>query len=71
MLVVHTLAHCATIQLHDPLVNTCVGSRISTLIAARAVVDIIVQTDIPQLGLIDPVIAVGLFNQLPLLASDD
>ncbi|KAJ7852633.1 hypothetical protein B0H14DRAFT_3866027 [Mycena olivaceomarginata] len=57
MLVVHTLAHCATIQLHDPLVNTCVGSRTSTLIAARAVVDIIVQTDIPRLGLIDPVIA--------------
>ncbi|KAF7358389.1 Zn(2)-C6 fungal-type domain-containing protein [Mycena venus] len=49
MLVVHTLCHCAAIQLHDPLVKA--------LAAARAVVTIISNTDIPKVGLIDPVLA--------------
>ncbi|KAF8206876.1 hypothetical protein K438DRAFT_1963185 [Mycena galopus ATCC 62051] len=56
MHVVHMLVRGATIQLHDPLVRS-VGSRTKTLVAARAVVDILAHTDIPKMGYIDPVLA--------------
>lgn len=61
MLLVHTLSHCATIQLHEPLTNTNVGSRTKTLVAARAVVDIHARTEMipkPMLGLLEPAVAV-------------
>ncbi|KAJ7321083.1 hypothetical protein DFH08DRAFT_385796, partial [Mycena albidolilacea] len=58
MLAVHTLVHCATIQLHDPLATVSVSSRTRTLVAARAVADLLARTDIVKLGLpIDTVIA--------------
>ncbi|KAJ7744218.1 Zn(2)-Cys(6) binuclear cluster domain-containing protein [Mycena olivaceomarginata] len=60
MLLVHTLSHCATIQLHEPLTNTNVGSRTKTLVAARAVVDIHARTEMipkPMLGLLEPAVA--------------
>ncbi|KAJ7846592.1 hypothetical protein B0H14DRAFT_3138726 [Mycena olivaceomarginata] len=60
MLLVHTLSHCATIQLHEPLTNTNVDSRTKTLVAARAVVDIHARTEMipkPMLGLLEPAVA--------------
>ncbi|KAJ7351356.1 hypothetical protein DFH08DRAFT_1078404 [Mycena albidolilacea] len=60
MLLVHTLSHCATIQLHEPLTNTNAGSRTKTLVAARAVVDIHARTEMipkPMLGLLEPAVA--------------
>jgi hypothetical protein len=62
MLLVHTLSHCATIQLHEPLTNTNIGSRTKTLVAARAVVDIHARTEMipkPMLGLLEPAVAVS------------
>ncbi|KAJ7720066.1 hypothetical protein B0H14DRAFT_3628635 [Mycena olivaceomarginata] len=46
LLVVHILAHLATIQLHAPLTNYHESSRTTALSAARSVYDILVQTDI-------------------------
>ncbi|KAJ6506786.1 Zn(2)-Cys(6) binuclear cluster domain-containing protein [Mycena sanguinolenta] len=56
-LVVHTLAHGAAMVLHNALTDISVGSRTKTLIAARAVVDILARADIPNMGMIDPVLA--------------
>ncbi|KAJ7708095.1 hypothetical protein B0H17DRAFT_1191592 [Mycena rosella] len=56
-LVVHTLAHGATIQLHHHLAKERTASRGKALAAARAVVDIISKLDVPKIGLIDPVLA--------------
>ncbi|KAJ6476512.1 hypothetical protein C8R47DRAFT_1199035 [Mycena vitilis] len=57
MLVIHTIVHGANIRLHEPLVNDHLCARSSVLSAARAIVDILVKTDIPKLGVIDPVLA--------------
>ncbi|KAJ7105905.1 hypothetical protein C8R44DRAFT_806264 [Mycena epipterygia] len=57
MLVVHTLAHVATIQLHKPLAKDHSFARRKALAAARSVVDILKNTDVPKVGLIDPVLA--------------
>ncbi|KAJ6514621.1 hypothetical protein DFH09DRAFT_1431795 [Mycena vulgaris] len=57
MLVVHMLAHGATIQLHHSLAKERVPSRAKALGAARAVVGILEKTDVPKIGLIDPVLA--------------
>ncbi|KAJ7032809.1 hypothetical protein C8F04DRAFT_646843 [Mycena alexandri] len=57
MLVVHMLCHGATIQLHHYLAKERVDSRTKNLAAARAIVDILAQTDIAKVGLIDPVLA--------------
>ncbi|KAJ7479191.1 hypothetical protein FB451DRAFT_1451087 [Mycena latifolia] len=57
MLVVHTLAHVATIQLYNPLIKDHASARAKSLSAARAVAEILVKTDIPKVGLIDPVLA--------------
>ncbi|KAJ6565890.1 hypothetical protein DFH09DRAFT_1363659 [Mycena vulgaris] len=57
LLVVHTLAHCASIQLHNPLIKDHASARAKALASARAVVDILVKTDIPKVGLVDPVLA--------------
>ncbi|KAJ7688885.1 hypothetical protein B0H17DRAFT_1202747 [Mycena rosella] len=56
MLVVHTLAHGATIQLQKPLVREHSSARGKSLAAARAVADILLKTDVPKMGLIDPVL---------------
>ncbi|KAF8217417.1 hypothetical protein K438DRAFT_1746733 [Mycena galopus ATCC 62051] len=56
-LVVHTLSHGATIRLHEPLANHHTSARTKVLSAARAIVDILVKTDIPKVGVIDPVLA--------------
>ncbi|KAJ7479215.1 hypothetical protein FB451DRAFT_175074 [Mycena latifolia] len=57
MLVVHTLAHVATIQLYNPLIQDHASARAKSLSAARAIAEILVKTDIPKVGLIDPVLA--------------
>jgi hypothetical protein len=58
MLVVHTLAHGATIQLHCPLATDRRTSRSKALLAARATMDILFKIDVPKVGLIDPILAV-------------
>jgi hypothetical protein len=58
LLVVHTLCHGAMIQLHRPLARERVVSRAKQLAAARAIVNILKKTDVPKVGLIDPVLAV-------------
>ncbi|KAJ7451333.1 hypothetical protein FB451DRAFT_1525658 [Mycena latifolia] len=60
MLVVHTLARVATIKLHNPLVNEHTFARSNALSAARGVVGILAKTDVPSIGLIDPVLAASL-----------
>ncbi|KAJ7463324.1 hypothetical protein FB451DRAFT_1139690 [Mycena latifolia] len=57
MLVVHTLVHGAMIQLYNPLVEDHASARAKSLSAARAVAEILVKTDVPNVGLIDPVLA--------------
>ncbi|KAJ7679514.1 hypothetical protein DFH06DRAFT_1415732 [Mycena polygramma] len=57
MLVIHTIVHGANIRLHEPLVNDHLCARSNVLSAARAIVDILVKTDVPKLGVIDPVLA--------------
>ncbi|KAJ7437288.1 hypothetical protein B0H11DRAFT_2362125 [Mycena galericulata] len=57
MLVIHTLGHGATIQLHNALVSERMASRAKTLVASQSIVDILKQTDVPKIGLIDPVLA--------------
>ncbi|KAJ7728480.1 hypothetical protein B0H16DRAFT_1382943 [Mycena metata] len=57
MLVVHTLCHGATIQLHNSMAKERVASRARCLVAARAVVDILLKTDMPKIGVLDPVLA--------------
>ncbi|KAJ7199673.1 Zn(2)-Cys(6) binuclear cluster domain-containing protein [Mycena pura] len=57
MLVVHMLCRGATIQLHNRLQYEHVTSRGKSLAAARAIHRIIEETDLQQLGAIDPVLA--------------
>ncbi|KAJ7123930.1 hypothetical protein C8R43DRAFT_1135728, partial [Mycena crocata] len=57
MLVVHMLCHGATIQLHNALGKDRPVSRNKTLAAARAMADILLQTDVPKVGLLDPILA--------------
>ncbi|KAJ7082306.1 hypothetical protein C8R44DRAFT_652690, partial [Mycena epipterygia] len=57
MLVVHTLAHGATIQLHSSFAKERMVSRAKALVAARAIVAILGKTDVPKIGLIEPVLA--------------
>ncbi|KAJ7026641.1 hypothetical protein C8F04DRAFT_106341 [Mycena alexandri] len=57
MFVVHTLCHGATIQLHNSMTKERVASRARCLVAARAVVDILLNTDMPKIGVLDPVLA--------------
>ncbi|KAF8193971.1 hypothetical protein K438DRAFT_2017608 [Mycena galopus ATCC 62051] len=56
-LIVHSLCRGATIQLHHLLANERTASRAKQLLAARAMVDILRRTDVPKVGLIDPVLA--------------
>ncbi|KAJ7155685.1 Zn(2)-Cys(6) binuclear cluster domain-containing protein [Mycena filopes] len=56
LLLVHTLAHAATIRLHEPLANEHGFARTKALAAARAIVDILMKTDVPKVGAIDPVL---------------
>ncbi|KAJ7019721.1 Zn(2)-Cys(6) binuclear cluster domain-containing protein [Mycena alexandri] len=56
MLVIHSLAHVATIQLHNPFVVDVVGtSRLRVLDAARAVVATLTQVPVNEFGYIDPI----------------
>ncbi|KAJ7779421.1 hypothetical protein DFH07DRAFT_730260 [Mycena maculata] len=59
MVVIHTLAHVSTIQLHKTPMTGATFAGNQALSAARAVVDILVKTDIPNIGIIDPVLAVS------------
>lgn len=67
MLLVHTICHGATIQLHSPLETVRMESHTKQLVAARAMVDILLKTDVPNMGLIDPVLAVCLSMLAPPL----
>ncbi|KAJ7625939.1 Zn(2)-Cys(6) binuclear cluster domain-containing protein [Roridomyces roridus] len=57
MLVVHMLAHGATIHLHKALAHQNMGSRVKALEAARAMAGVLRQIDVQRIGLIDPVLA--------------
>ncbi|KAF7341875.1 Zn(2)-C6 fungal-type domain-containing protein [Mycena sanguinolenta] len=57
MLVVHSLCHGATIQLHRPFAKERMCSFLKALAAARVIVHTITRTDVPKLGLVDPVLA--------------
>ncbi|KAJ7302798.1 hypothetical protein DFH08DRAFT_722621, partial [Mycena albidolilacea] len=57
LLIVHTLAHGATIRLHEPLANNHSFARTKALSAACAISNILLKTDIPKVGVIDPVIS--------------
>ncbi|KAJ7315388.1 hypothetical protein DFH08DRAFT_1086911 [Mycena albidolilacea] len=57
LLVVHVLAHLATIQLHAPLTNYHESSRTTALSAARSVSDILVNTEITNVAGFDAVLA--------------
>ncbi|KAJ7673664.1 hypothetical protein DFH06DRAFT_1172987 [Mycena polygramma] len=57
LLVAHTLCHGATVRLHGASTKTHEGSRAKQLLAANAIVDILRQTDVAKVGLIDPVLA--------------
>jgi hypothetical protein len=60
LLVVHILAHLATIQLHAPLTNYHESSRTTALSAARTVSDILANTEITNVAGFDAVLAVSL-----------
>ncbi|KAJ7099902.1 Zn(2)-Cys(6) binuclear cluster domain-containing protein [Mycena belliarum] len=55
LLVVHTLAHVATIQLHNPFCFKSAGSRARAGAAAMAIVALLRQTDICELGYVDAI----------------
>ncbi|KAJ7859293.1 hypothetical protein B0H14DRAFT_2351158 [Mycena olivaceomarginata] len=64
LLIVHTLAHGATIRLHEPLANNHSFARTKALSAACAISNILLKTDVPKVGVIDPVISVSLYHWL-------
>lgn len=64
LLVIHTLVHGATIRLNEPLANDHAFARTKALSGARAIVDILVKTDIPKVGVIDPVLAVSRISRI-------
>ncbi|KAJ6476778.1 hypothetical protein C8R47DRAFT_1220258 [Mycena vitilis] len=55
MLVAHSLAHVATIQLHNPFVVDVEASRARALTAAHAVVADFAQLPVGEFGFIDPI----------------
>ncbi|KAJ6578179.1 hypothetical protein B0H19DRAFT_576655 [Mycena capillaripes] len=55
MLVLHSLVHVATIQLHNPFVVEIEASRLRVLDAARAVLADFAQMDVNEFGFIDPI----------------
>ncbi|KAJ7697667.1 hypothetical protein B0H17DRAFT_1130271 [Mycena rosella] len=56
LLVVHTIAHAATIQLHNPFCLKSPGSRARAGAAAMAVVALLRQTNVPELGYVDAIV---------------
>ncbi|KAJ7641012.1 hypothetical protein FB45DRAFT_1124327 [Roridomyces roridus] len=64
MMVVHMLAHVCTIQLHTSSLAANMDSlsplwgRNKALAAARGVVDVLANVDVPRLGAVDPVLAI-------------
>ncbi|KAK7036191.1 Zn(2)-C6 fungal-type domain-containing protein [Favolaschia claudopus] len=57
MFVVHNLAYGAVMQLNEPLMLVNPTSFTKILLAARAIVSVLAGTDIPNVGLIDPILA--------------
>ncbi|KAJ6506785.1 hypothetical protein C8R45DRAFT_511518 [Mycena sanguinolenta] len=57
MFVIHNLCHGTTIQLHHPFAEERMPSCLKALAAARAIVHILRRTDVPKLGLVDPILA--------------
>ncbi|KAJ7838828.1 Zn(2)-Cys(6) binuclear cluster domain-containing protein [Mycena leptocephala] len=55
LLVIHSLAHVATIQLHNPFVGDVDASRVRALDAARAVVARLAQMPVREFGYINPI----------------
>jgi hypothetical protein len=58
MLVVHSLVHVATIQLHNPFVVEIDTSRLRVLGSARAIVANLVQAAVNEFVYIDPIMGV-------------
>ncbi|KAJ7204498.1 hypothetical protein GGX14DRAFT_647329 [Mycena pura] len=56
LLVVHTLAHAATIQLHRALARTAEASRTRARVAAGAIVALLHETDVRALGCVDAIL---------------
>ncbi|KAJ7936982.1 Zn(2)-Cys(6) binuclear cluster domain-containing protein [Mycena leptocephala] len=55
MLVIHTLVHVATIQLHNPFISNIDASHLRALDAARAVVATLAQVPVHEFVFIDPI----------------
>jgi hypothetical protein len=64
LLVIHTLAHVATIQLHNPFCLNSDGSRARAGSAAMAVVGLLRQTNLRNFGYIDAIVGVSTFFRL-------
>jgi hypothetical protein len=58
MLVIHTLVHVATIQLHNPFISNIDASHLRVLDAARAVVATLAQVPVHEFVFIDPIMGV-------------
>lgn len=58
MLVIHSLVHVATIQLHNPFIAENDASRFRVLGSARAIVTDLVQAPVNEFVYIDPIMGV-------------
>ncbi|CAK5271705.1 unnamed protein product [Mycena citricolor] len=56
-LVIHTLVYSATIKLFEALSDRHSQARGRVLAATRSIVELLVKADLPQLGVIDPILA--------------
>ncbi|KAJ7280344.1 hypothetical protein C8J57DRAFT_1058205, partial [Mycena rebaudengoi] len=54
-LVIHTLVHVSTIQLHNPFVLTHAASQACAISAARSIVTLLRHTDVHEFGFVDAI----------------
>lgn len=60
LLTIHTLCHCATVQLHLPLSHERHPSNDKALAAANTAASMLQGIPVPQLIYVDPIMGVGL-----------
>ena len=59
LLVIHTLCHCAMLQLHAPAERPLVLESSKSLTAANAAADILRVVDVSRLYVVDPILGVS------------
>jgi len=59
LVVIHALAHAATIKLHDNFASTDPGSRQKCVAAAQAIVSLVGDTDPPGVSCFNPIVGVS------------